>query len=132
MTSLGFVPPLDLLNGRAPVITCMPDIIEYLSGIAEAHEVDPLLFVLIYLVSTPPFLLISGWLFHHIRREKPLALLLFGWALCYSAPYLYVLAVGRDLAPWVYVMVAVMIGGGLWIAGRGLLRRLRRDRGQQQ
>jgi len=106
----------------------MPDIIDYLKGIAEAHEVDPLLFVLIYLVSTPPFLLVSGWLFHHIRREKPLALLVFVWALCYSAPYLYVLAVGRELPFWVYVMVAALIAGGLWLAARGLLRRIRRDR----
>jgi len=110
----------------------MLDIIDYLSSIAEAHEVDPLLFVLIYLASTPPFLLISGWLFHHIRREKPLAVLAFVWALCYSAPYLYVLAVGRDLALWVYLMVAAMVAGGLWLAGRGLLRRFRRDRGQEQ
>ncbi|MES1926666.1 hypothetical protein [Salinisphaera sp. T31B1] len=106
----------------------MQNLIDYLSGIAEAHEVDPLLFVLIYLVSTPPFLLISAWLFHHIRREKPLALLVLGWAFCYSAPYLYVLAVGRDLPFWVYVMVALLVIGGLAVAGRGLLRRLRANR----
>ncbi|ROO25133.1 hypothetical protein [Salinisphaera orenii] len=98
--------------------------IDYLNGVAETHHVNPLLFVFIYLVTTVPFLLISGWLFHHIRRQKPLALLVFLWALCYTAPYLYVLAVGRDLPPWVYVMVALLICGGLGLAGRGLKQRL--------
>ena len=100
--------------------------IDYLNGVAEAHAVDPLLFVLIYLVSTGPFLLVSGWLFHHIRKQRPLALLTFIWALCYTAPYLYVLAVGRDLPLWVYGMVALLIIGGLWLAARGLMRRLHR------
>lgn len=102
--------------------------IDYLKGVAAAHDVNPLLFVFIYVVSTGPFLLVSGWLFHHIRRERPLAVLVFFWALFYTAPYLYVLAVGRDLPLWVYAMVAVLIVGGLGLAARGLKRRLDRDR----
>ena len=103
----------------------LPDAVKYLTGIAEAHAVDPVIFVLIYIVSTGPFLLVSGWLFHHIRKQRPLAVLIFFWAFCYTAPYLYVLAVGRDLPLWVYAMVAVLIIGGLTLSIRGLMWRLR-------
>lgn len=113
-------------DGASLSTTSLRAMIDYLSGIAEAHAVDPLLFVLIYLVSTGPFLIVSGWLFHHIRKQRPLALLIFVWALCYTAPYIYVLAVGRDLPFWVYAMVALLIVGGLTLAARGLMRRLRR------
>lgn len=99
--------------------------IDYLFGVAQAHAVNPLLFVLIYAISTVPFLLVSGWLLHHIRKNRPMALLVFLWGLCYTAPYLYVLAVGRDLPLWVYAMVALLIVGGLTLAVRGLIRRLR-------
>jgi sulfite exporter TauE/SafE len=99
--------------------------IDYLVGVAKAHAVNPLLFVLIYMVSTVPFLLVSGWLVHHIRKKRPLAQLVFLWGLCYTAPYIYVLAVGRDLPLWVYAMVALLIVGGLTLAARGLMRRLR-------
>ena len=117
--------PLGFNDGLLLSTTHLRAMIDYLSGIAEAHAVDPLLFVLIYLVSTGPFLVVSGWLFHHIRKQRPLALLIFCWALCYTAPYLYVLAVGRDLPLWVYGMVALLIGGGLTLAVRGLMYRLR-------
>ncbi|GAB3684743.1 hypothetical protein [Salinisphaera aquimarina] len=106
----------------------MRAIIDYLSGIAEAHSVNPLLFVLIYVVSTVPFLLVSGWLLHHIQRERPLSFLVFLWGLCYTAPYLYVLAVGRDLPWWVYCMVALLIISGLTLAARGLKRRIQQDK----
>lgn len=99
--------------------------IEHLNNVARAHEVDPLLFILIYVVSTGPFLFVSGWLVHHIRKRRPLAVLTLCWGLCYAAPYIYVLAVGRDLPLWVYLMVAVLIVGGLSLAARGLLRKLR-------
>lgn len=104
----------------------MGGVIDYLTGVARAHEVSPLLFILVYAVSTPPFLFVTGWLFHHIRRERPLEILLFFWALFYSAPYLYVLIVGRHLPVWVYVLVAALILGGLSLAWRGLMRRLGR------
>jgi len=100
--------------------------IDYLSGVARAHDVSPLLFVLIYVVSTGPFLLVTGWLFHHIRRERPLEVLVLLWALFYSAPYIYILIAGRDLPVWVYVVVAGLIIGGLTLAWRGLMRRLGR------
>lgn len=103
--------------------------IDYLFEVAQSHAVNPIWFVVIYAVSTPPFLLISGWLIHHIRKRRPLALLVFLWGLCYTAPYIYLLAVGRDLPLWVYAMVALLIVGGLTLAGRGLMVRLRRQDG---
>lgn len=103
----------------------MRELFDYLSGIAQAHEVSPLLFILIYAISTGPFLLVSGWLLHHIRRQRPLEALVFLWALFYSAPYLYVLIAGRNLPVWVYLFVAGLVVGGLTLAGRGLMRRIK-------
>ena len=100
---------------------------DYFNDIARAHAVDPLLFIVIYAISTVPFLFVSGWLVHHIRKQKPLAVLLFFWALFYSAPYIYLLIVGRDMPLWMYLLVAVLIIGGLGLAARGLKQRIERD-----
>jgi 4-hydroxybenzoate polyprenyltransferase len=78
----------------------------------ENYDVDPLVFLLIYLVSVPFF---YYTLFRTIRalarragREAALWSSLFLCAVV--APFLYVLFFGRNLPWWVYTIIALIIG----------------------
>ncbi|MAA73715.1 MAG: hypothetical protein CMN28_03300 [Salinisphaeraceae bacterium] len=97
------------------------------SDYARAHDVDPLVFIGIYLITTPPFIFVSGWLLHSLRKKKPLEVLLFLWGLLYCAPYIYVLIEGDNLAWWMYAAMTVLLTGGIGISALGLRRRLREE-----
>jgi len=78
----------------------------------DNYSVDPVVFLLIYLVSAPVF---YYSLFRMIRalarRLGKEAVLWSGVFLCaVVAPFLYVLFFGRNLPWWVYGVIALLIG----------------------
>lgn len=97
------------------------------SDYARAHEVDPLVFIGIYIITTPPFLIVSGWLLHNLKKKRPLEVLLVSWGLLYAAPYLYVIVRGENLAWWMYAALSGLLLGGIGISAFGLRRRLREE-----
>ncbi len=88
----------------------------------ENYGVDPVAFLVIYLVSAP-FFYFS--IFRMVRAlAKGLRREIMVWSTVFlaatAAPFLYVLFFGRNLPWWVYVVIALLIGQGVY----SLVRRL--------
>jgi hypothetical protein len=82
----------------------------------DNYRVDPVIFLVIYLGSAPLF---YYSLFRMIRAlAKRLGKEVMLWSaifLCANvAPFLYVLLFGRDLPWWVYGVIALLIGQGVF------------------
>jgi len=82
----------------------------------DNYGVDPVIFLVIYLGSAPVF---YYSLFRMIRAAaKRLGKQVMLWSavfLCANvAPFLYVLLFGRNLPWWVYGIIAVLIGQGVY------------------
>jgi hypothetical protein len=104
-------------------------LISKIEGLAQAardtYGVNPVVFVIIYLVCTPFF---YYSLFRTLRAlTKKLAKEVLLWSaifLCANvAPFLYVLLFGRNIPWWVYGIIAILIGQGVF----SLVMKLRRS-----
>jgi ABC-type Co2+ transport system permease subunit len=89
----------------------------------DHYGVNPAIFLVIYLMSVPFF---YYSLFRVIRAlEKKLGKEVLVWStvfLCATvAPFMYVLFFGRNLLWWVYGIIALLIGQGIF----SLIRKLR-------
>lgn len=89
----------------------------------DQYGVNPAIFLVIYFVSVPFF---YYSLFHVVRalaRKRGKEALVWGAVfLCATiAPFMYVLFFGRNLPWWVYGIIALLIGYGIF----SLIRKLR-------
>lgn len=81
----------------------------------DTYGVNPVVFLVIYLVCTPIY---YYSLFRTLRAlAKKLAKEIMLWStvfLCTNvAPFLYVLLFGRNIPWWVYIIIAILIGQGV-------------------
>jgi hypothetical protein len=96
---------------------------EIMKQAIDHYGVNPAIFLVIYLMSVPVF---YYSLFRVIRAlEKKLGKEVLVWStvfLCATvAPFIYVLFFGRNLPWWVYGIIALLIGQGIF----SLIRKLR-------
>ncbi len=88
-----------------------------LSKIArDRYHVNPILFILIYLVSVPIFYYSLFRTLRALAKKLGNEIMLWGAIfLCANiAPFLYVLIFGRNIPWWVYGMMAILIGQGVY------------------
>jgi hypothetical protein len=93
-------------------------------GARENYAVDPVIFLVIYLVSVPFF---YYSIFRMVRAlAKRLQNEVMLWSTIFlaatAAPFLYVLFFGRNLPWWVYAVIGLLIGQGVF----SLVRKLRK------
>jgi hypothetical protein len=86
------------------------------------YGVDPVVFMVIYLASVPVF---YYSIFRMVRAlAKKLQKEIMLWSMIFlaatAAPFIYVLLFGRNLPWWVYVIIALLIGQGVY----SLIRKL--------
>ena len=81
---------------------------DWVIGLGEKHEVDPLLLGSLYLISKLCFFTFLGWTVKNIRAKKPFMMPLLFASLSFSIPYLYLVIAGRNISAWVYVFIALM------------------------
>jgi hypothetical protein len=91
----------------------------------ENYSVNPIIFLIIYLGSGPFF---YYSIFRMVRAlAKRLANEVMLWSTIFlastAAPFLYVLFFGRNLPWWVYVIIALLIGQGVFSLVRRLTRK---------
>jgi len=90
----------------------------------ENYSVDPVAFIVIYFVSVPFFYFSIFRMVRAIARRRQQELTL--WSSVFlgatAAPFLYVLFFGRNLPWWVYGVIALLLGQGVY----SLVRRLRK------
>ena len=77
------------------------------------HNVDPLVFAVLYVASIPPYILCLGWLINAYRRKKAIALPLVLTLIFFILPASYILMFGRDVAWWVYLVIGIIVIYGL-------------------
>jgi hypothetical protein len=90
----------------------------------DTYGVDPTAFLIIYFVSVPFFYFSIYRMVRAIARRRQQELVV--WSAIFlgatASPFLYVLFFGRNLPWWVYVVIAFLIGQGVY----SLVRRLRK------
>lgn len=90
----------------------------------ESYGVDPVAFLVIYLASAPFFYYSIFRMVRALAQRKQQEILLWSMVFLGStvAPFLYVLVFGRNMPWWMYVVIALLIGQGVY----SLIRRLRK------
>jgi ABC-type Co2+ transport system permease subunit len=95
-----------------------------MQGARDTYAVDPIVFIVIYFVSVPFFYFSIYRMVRALAKRRQQEIML--WSMVFlaatAAPFLYVLFFGRNLPWWVYVVVALLIGQGVY----SLIRRLRK------
>lgn len=90
----------------------------------DDYSVDPVVFIVIYLVSAPFFYYSIFRMVRALARRQQQGII--AWSMVFlgatAAPFLYVLFFGRNLPWWVYVVIGLLIGQGVY----SLVRRLRK------
>lgn len=90
----------------------------------ENYAVDPVAFIVIYLASVPFFYFSIYRMVRAVARRRQQELVV--WSTVFlgatAAPFLYVLFFGRNLPWWVYAVIALLLGQGVY----SLVRKLRR------
>jgi hypothetical protein len=101
-------------------------VLHWVRGVMQAardnYGVDPVAFLVIYLVSVPFFYWSIFAMVRALARRQRNAIMLWSTVFLGStaAPFLYVLFFGRNLPWWVYVVIGLLIGQGVY----SLVRRL--------
>jgi hypothetical protein len=101
------------------------EIRELMRAAREIYGVDPVAFLVIYLVSIPFF---YYSIFRMVRAlAKGLRHEVLVWSMVFlgatAAPFIYVLIFGRNLPWWVYAVIALLVGQGVYSLVRKLTGR---------
>jgi hypothetical protein len=89
---------------------------DWIVGLGEKHDVDPLLLGCLYLISKLFFFGFLGWVLKSFRAKKSILIPLLFACLSFSIPYTYLIIAGRNISVWVYVFIALMfVYGGFTI-----------------
>jgi hypothetical protein len=90
----------------------------------ESYGVDPVAFLVIYLATVPFFYYSIFRMLRALARRRQQEIIV--WSMVFlgstAAPFVYVLLFGRNLPWWVYVVIGLLIGQGVY----SLIRRLRK------
>ena len=100
---------------------------EMMRAARENYGVDPVAFIVIYLACVPFFYYSIFRMVRALARRRQQEILV--WSMIFlgatAAPFLYVLVFGRNMPWWVYVVIALLIGQGVY----SLIRRLTKKQG---
>ena len=95
-------------------------------SLGDEYGVDPLVFGAIYVGAIPFFLLSIGWLVRRARAGRPIVLPVLCAGLCFISAYLYLAIAGRNIPPWVWLMLGAMVAYGAVTAIRDTRRKIAR------
>jgi hypothetical protein len=89
----------------------------------EVYGVDPIIFLVIYFISVPFFYYSLFRMLRAIAKKFGNEIMLWSAVfLCANvAPFLYVMAFGHNLPWWVYVVIALLIGQGIYSVTKKLI-----------
>ena len=96
---------------------------ELMQAARDIYGVDPVIFLVIYFASMPFFYYSLFRMIRALAQKRGMEIMLWSSVfLCATvAPFLYVLFFGRNLPWWVYGIIALLIGQGVF----SLVRKLR-------
>jgi fatty acid desaturase len=103
-------------------------VLGWVRGIMESarasYDVDPIVFIVIYFCSVPFFYYSIYRMTRALAKKRGNEIM--AWSMVFlaatAAPFIYVLLFGRNLPWWVYGVIALLIGQGVF----SLVKRLRK------
>ena len=87
---------------------------DWFLSLGADYGVNPYIFGGIYVGAIPFFLATVAWMVRRKRRGDPIALQLILAGFLAMSSYIYLMIAGRNLACWVYAIMAVLVGYSLW------------------
>ena len=102
----------------------LAQILELTQAARDIYRVNPVIFLVIYFASVPFFYYSLYRMIRALARKRGTEIMLWSSVfLCATvAPFLYVLFFGRNLPWWVYGIIALLIGQGVFSLGLKLRR----------
>jgi hypothetical protein len=90
----------------------------------EHYGVNPIVFLVLLFGASPVFYYSIYRMVRALAKKRLNEVTLWSmiFLLSTAAPYLYVLVAGRNLPWWVYIIIGLLFGQGVW----SLIRRLRK------
>lgn len=92
----------------------LSEIHEWLMGLSASYSVNPYIFATIYVGAIPFFMASVGWIVKNIKQDKPISLPLLSTGFWLSSAYLYLLVAGENIPFWVYIVVVLLVGYGIY------------------
>jgi len=83
-------------------------------GLSANYNVNPYIFAAIYVGAIPFFTASVAWIIRNIKRDKPITLPVLSTGFWFSSAYLYLLIFGDHVPVWVYVVIFILIGYGIY------------------
>lgn len=80
------------------------------------HNVNPILFAILYIGTIPPYMGSMVWAVKNHRSKKGIALPLISTMFFFILPAMYVAVFGRNVAWWVYAIIFFMVVYGSYSA----------------
>lgn len=80
------------------------------------HNVNPILFAILYFGTIPPYMGSMVWAVRNHKKGKATVIPILSTLLFFILPAIYVAIFGRNVAWWVYAIIAFMIVYGSYSA----------------
>ncbi len=87
---------------------------DWFLSLGEKYNVNPYIFGGIYLGAIPFFFLFLYQTIKKIRHKKPFAFPALLTGFFFISAYLYLIIAGRNIPIWVYFIIALLIGYGIY------------------
>jgi hypothetical protein len=102
------------------------ELLEWLGSLGEQYGVDPVVYAILYVGAAPFFFGSLAWLIRRLRRRQNATVPAVSAAFFFSLPTLYVFVAGRDLPPWIYLILVGLAVVGAIAAVRRVRNAVRR------
>ncbi|MDP9081975.1 MAG: hypothetical protein M3O71_31560 [Bacteroidota bacterium] len=100
---------------------------DFLVEQARIHEVNPVLFGCLYLLSKVLIVIFVARAIKNLRAGRPILLPLVCAAIGYSLPYLYLIIAGKNIPLWIYFVIGVVY----IFSGLSINRKIRNAKNEQ-
>ncbi|NRA28702.1 MAG: hypothetical protein HRU11_00455 [Parvularculaceae bacterium] len=86
----------------------------FVLSLSENYGVNPWIFGVLYIGGIPLFLGVTAWLVARLRQKKSITVQAILAGYLAIQPYVYVALVGENIPVWVWGVIAVLVGLGIW------------------
>lgn len=108
------------------------DVWGWIQSLSENHNVNPVVFGSLYIGSYPPYIASIAWFIQSFRKKRGLVWPLISVLFWFIMPALYIMIFGKDVAWYVYAIIAGMLALGSFQTYRKIKSQVTEDPGVQE
>lgn len=83
-------------------------IIEYYKTLGIKYNVNPVVFLAIHVLATPPFLFSVAWLIKNLKKRTSILFPIAFAFLFFNAANIYLVFAGKNIPFWIYSIIGLM------------------------